>query len=119
MGTQVFLGADIWTALIVWVGLVLWSIKSWGQYFNVFMGETLKERRVAFWGMTLRGGHMYPMFIALALNGYELAPIVGLGCFLQGVAYGLMYWLPNTWNRVMIAEGIYGAVIGAMLAWAL
>lgn len=83
---------------------------------NLLMGvnplTTLTVRQCRIWGvlfMTMRGGYLYPLFIALGAFYNPWAYVIGLGCFLQGAVYGLA-------QEVIYAEFVMGAIIGAMLA---
>ena len=127
-------------AVIVWLGMTLWAVPGWGSYFCAFTGDNNTQKKEIPWidhlgvklvpqtdtasnrtrgtiQMSLRSLYMYPMHIVLAFTFTPWALVFGLGCTLQGPVYGAMRWLPNyAVHGVMVAEIIYGLVIGFLLS---
>lgn len=131
---------NIPAGIVVASGMFLWALPGWGKYFSAFTGrDNPKEQEISWidWigyriflsdgyektnlmrgtlCMSLRGLYLYPMFIALAPFTSWLSLIVGLGCLLQGPAYGLMRYLESEEYAVLYAELLMGAVIGCLLS---
>lgn len=140
-----WLGFDTQHAVVIgiatWIGVNIWAIPGWGAYFSAFTGENNMARKEVPWidwigdhlvpgtstaenrlrgtiQMSLRGLYIYPLFIFFGLYLTPAAYFIGLLCLLQGPCYwvvGYIYYMPYAPYCVMVAELLFGAVIGAML----
>lgn len=89
---------------------------------DVLTGVTSLDRlapaKAKAWGftyMTARGLYQYPLYVSLALlNPY--APLIGLGCLLQGTCYRLVGLFPEREWNVVGAELLFGAVTGLLIS---
>lgn len=139
-------GLVAWNPIIagaVGLGYYLWALPGWGLYFAAATGQWRKDEvEVAFidwiglklvpfitastnWSnyrrgiicMGLRGGiFSFPLFLAL---GYLVSPAalyVWPAFFLQGVNYYIAGKLVPIGNPIGLAEWLWGACIGVMLA---
>lgn len=124
--------------LIVFLGVWLWAAYGHGKYFMSFHGEDkMREKEVPWigwltdklytpkdtpasrrkWGtiaMSLRGLHIFPMFLALGIY-HNTFLFTGVAFLLQGVIYASTRYIKNEDNRVMIAEIIIGLLMGSLL----
>lgn len=125
---------------IVTAGMAIWAVFHWGDGFMAITGTDTRNyskykwicaicdkickvnstsiltpaqcKEWGTWYMTVRGGFMYPMFIALGIMMTPWAFWAGLGCLLQGIVY-------RTSETVRAAEYKMGALIGLMLSMVL
>ena len=128
--------------LVTSAGIALWVVRGWGAYFSCVTGRYDPADHEVAWidracrrvvpprptdtparnrlrgtlGMSLRGAHLYPLFLGLWAWGSDLAPAVGLGCLLQGPVYWLSGRLVPERHAVAAAEFTFGALIGLLLA---
>ena len=134
-------------AITIGLGTYLWALNAWGHGFTAIHGRPWPKDAVQvrwiYWTvdrlmpdkhrnpgwhvhyykargtlwMSLRGLHLYPLFVALAWLQADTLPLfIGIFAVLQGPCYYLA-GIPkeHRWS-VALAEAYYGAVIGMMIA---
>lgn len=119
------------------VGFLIWTVPGWGKYFAAWHGRynpMEREQRWIDWVgeavypyngdkernhirgalcMGLRGLYLMPFFVMM--TPYSLyAPIIGMGMFLQGLAYYVCRYVPER-HAASVAEVLTGLLIAVLI----